>query len=90
MTTQTIENGPLYHFGHDGSLTVSTDFDISCHEGTYKLDEEELVFTYGCDMGDTPNPFTYHITFEEDYMVLRPKSIVCMEGCSYKYKKILL
>lgn len=31
---------------------------------------------------------TYEITFEANYFFLTPTSVICIEGCSYKYENI--
>lgn len=82
-----VENGGYYNFQSDGSFT-SVHLD-DCGRGTYLLDEDsKLILTYDCDTKDSPNPYTFSITFKEDYFILSPLSIMCIEGCPSKFKKL--
>ncbi|UCS93267.1 lipocalin family protein [Echinicola marina] len=86
--TEEIENGHRISFKNDGGFSATEAF--TCNSGSYTLAADELTFTYACeDLGENQiNPFTYTVIFEKDYMILNPKTSVCIEGCSVKYKKL--
>ena len=86
--TKEIDKGYRISFKNDDNFSATEGF--TCNSGTYILAAEELTFTYACeDLGENqPNPFTYSVRFEEDYMILSPKTVLCIEGCSVKYKKL--
>ena|SRR5690554_2004625 len=83
---QEVKNGGYYRFQPDGTFT-SSQLD-GCGRGTYQLEDDKLTLTYDCDTKDSPNPYTFGITFEENYFILSPISIVCIEGCPSKFKKV--
>lgn len=80
-----VKDGGYYRFQPDGTFT-SVQLD-GCGRGTYQLDENRLVLAYDCDPNDSPNPFIFEIIFKENYFILSPLSIACIEGCPSKYKK---
>ena len=80
-----VKNGGFYKFQPDGTFT-SVQLD-ACGRGTYKLEDGKLILTYDCDTKDNPNPFIFGIAFKENYFILSPISIACIEGCPSKYKK---
>ncbi|HLW21438.1 MAG TPA: lipocalin family protein [Cyclobacteriaceae bacterium] len=81
-----VKNGGRYTFRTDGTFT-STQLD-GCGRGTYQLKDDKLILVYDCDTRDSPNPFTFRITFEDNYFMLSPISIMCIEGCTSKFKKV--
>lgn len=82
---QEVNNGGQYTFLPDGTFT-SIQLD-GCGRGEYELKDDKLMLTYDCDPKDLPNPFVYSFTFKDDYFILSPLSIVCIEGCPSKFKK---
>ncbi|GHA51709.1 hypothetical protein GCM10007103_35190 [Salinimicrobium marinum] len=86
-----IENGEEFTFLSNGSFE-SNKFS-ECTTGDFLVESKELFLNYNCDgftSGfETPEgAITYRFTFEDNYLILTPTSVVCVEGCSYKYKRI--
>lgn len=88
---QEVENGEVFEFLDNGKFS-SSKYD-ECTEGNFSIESSELSLMYDCD-GFNPqvqNPdgaITYEITLGPDYFILAPTSVMCVEGCSYKYKKV--
>jgi len=86
-----IEDGEEFEFLNNGNFTTTRD--TECTEGKFTIESNELSLIYDCD-GFNPhveNPdgaITYQITFGSDYFILVPTTVMCVEGCSYKYKKV--
>lgn len=57
----------------------------SCSEGTFQLDESELTLNFGCDEASS---FTYEVEISNNRITLSPRTLLCFEGCEYKYVKI--
>lgn len=83
---QEVKNGGYFYFLTDGTFT-SVNLD-PCGNGTYELRDNQLTLTYNCQIQEGPNPFTFSIKFQEDYFILAPLTIMCIEGCPSKYKKL--
>ncbi|MBD8490112.1 lipocalin family protein [Echinicola sp. CAU 1574] len=85
--SENISDGPLMTFEDNGLFTL-TKFN-ECSTGTYILDGDELTFTFDCkDIEEGVNPFTFSVYFLDDYLKVSPKTTVCIEGCSAKFKKL--
>jgi hypothetical protein len=87
----TIQNGEEFKFSDDGTFT-STEYP-ACSIGNFSTESKELILKYGCDTFTTgienaDGNITYQVTFESEHMILTPTSVICIEGCSYIYKKI--
>lgn len=80
-----IESGEEITFLSDGSFE-SNRFS-ECKTGEFSIESNELFLTYTCD-GFSSRAITYKLTFESNYLILTPTSVVCVEGCIYKYKRI--
>ncbi|RKS42494.1 hypothetical protein BC962_3283 [Gillisia mitskevichiae] len=83
-----IENGEEFTFTSNG-LFSSNRFS-ECTNGDFSIESNELILNYSCNEFTTgfENPegaITYKITFESNYILLTPTSVICFEGCSYKY-----
>ncbi len=86
-----IESGEEITFLSNGSFE-SNRFP-ECTTGEFSIESNELFLTYTCDGFTTgiENPegaITYKLTFKSNYLILTPTSVICFEGCSYKYKRI--
>jgi hypothetical protein len=91
QSTVTIENGEEFKFSDNGSFT-STKYP-ACSIGSFSTEAKELILKYGCSTFTTgienaEGNITYQVTFKSDYITLTPTSVICIEGCSYTYKKI--
>ena len=83
-----VENGEEITFTSD-ELFSSNRFS-ECTNGDFSIESNELFLNYSCNGFTTgfENPegaITYKITFESNYLLLTPTSVICTEGCSYKY-----
>lgn len=86
-----VSNGELLEFSGDGMFTSSKY--SACNEGTYSIVNKELILNYNCEAFDKQFPdlngkFVYGISKESNFLLLSPKSVLCIEGCSAKFKKI--
>lgn len=83
-TWEKVENGTTFRLKADSSFLGFQTFN-DCQTGTYDTAADELILTYDCE--DTP-PFIYTLRKEDEAIILSPKTVVCIEGCAYKYQKI--
>ncbi|MEC7263504.1 MAG: lipocalin family protein [Bacteroidota bacterium] len=86
-----VEDGEEIEFFENGSF--SSDKYEDCTTGEFSVVDGNLALDYDCDgfESGTEND-EGQITFEIDYgknaILLTPTSIICIEGCSYKYEKV--
>lgn len=83
-----IEDGTEYIFSSNGTF-LSNNFS-ECTIGDFSIVSNELFLYYRCNGFTTrfENPegaITYTVTFESNYLLLTPTSVICFEGCSYKF-----
>ncbi|BDD07770.1 hypothetical protein FUAX_02020 [Fulvitalea axinellae] len=75
-----------------GGNFMSGEFD--CKEGTYKLSDKEITFTFGCETFDawllkyTNGEILYSYEIKGKYMILSEIGSRCDEGCLYKFVKV--
>lgn len=86
-----VEDGEEIEFLSEGSFT-STNYP-ECKEDGYTLDGENLVLDYDCEdmelvAENEDGLITFHIEFEDGHFLLSPTSVLCIEGCSYKYERM--
>ena len=91
MYTVIVEDGDEYKFSENGVFT-STQYP-ECTTGKFTAQEDELTLNYDCDgfksgMENTEGTITYNMTFEAGYLNLIPTSVICIEGCRKKKKKL--
>lgn len=89
---QQIEDGEEFIFKADG--TFSTTRWQECTTGNFLITEDLLTLNYGCEGFKTGaendrGALTYLIRFGSDSFILVPTSVICTDGCSYTYKKIV-
>jgi len=89
--TVVIDSGEEFKFSENGTFT-STKYS-ACSTGSFSTASKELILKYSCSTFTTgienaEGNITYQVTFESDYITLTPTSVICIEGCSYIYKKI--
>lgn len=87
----TIENGEEFKFLSNGIF--SSNKYAECTGGNFSSEFNKLILNYDCNefttgFENSEGAITYEITFESNYFLLTPTSVICIEGCSYKYKKI--
>ncbi len=86
-----VENGEEFNFLSTGIFISNRSSE--CTSGIFSIESNELILKYDCDgfITGVENPegaITYTITYESNYLILIPTSVICTEGCSYKYEKI--
>ena len=80
-----IANGEIYDFLDNGTFQLSNSKECDMTSiGTYSLKEDNLALEFLCD-SETRKP-NYFFWFNEGKLVLG--FIGCIEGCSYRFKKI--
>lgn len=78
-----VENGKIIGFGSESFNGL--DYFNSCDTGTYELKVDELILNYSCS--SQSEPFVYHIILEGSAMIISPRTVICNEGCEYKFVK---
>lgn len=66
---------------------------FACTSGNFSIELHKLILNYDCKgfttgLENSEGAITYEVTFEANYFFLTPTSVICIEGCSYKYEKI--
>lgn len=87
----TVEDGFTYKFQRDGKF-FSNRFE-ECGQGTYSTTANELTLNYNCEgfvigSEDAEGVLVEEFRFEGKSLFLTPKYLLCIEGCSYKFRKI--
>ena len=87
----TIENGEELEFFSNGIFSSNKYF--ACTSGNFSIELHQLILNYDCNgfmtgFENSEGAITYEITFEANYFFLTPTSVICIEGCSYKYENI--
>lgn len=87
----TVDSGYTYTFNKDGTFS-STRF-TECTSGTYEVSSNSIILDYSCNGFDTgiespPGTFIESYIFENNYLILTPSYLNCIEGCDYKFEKI--
>ena len=86
-----VENGETLIFSENG--TFNSDRFTECTTGTFSKEQNELFLKYNCngfesELENEQGFITYDLTFESDSFIVTPTSgPICIEGCSYKYRK---
>ncbi|WP_405567270.1 lipocalin family protein [Polaribacter sp. Asnod6-C07] len=86
-----VENGQELEF-FDNETFYSDRF-TECMDGKFSVEGSKLLLEYTCDGFDNEAEndeglITYNLDFFTNYFILTPTSgPLCIEGCSYKYKK---
>ena len=80
-----VENGKIIEFT-SGTFKGLDNFNSSCDSGTYEIKDDELLLTYTC--GDQNDSFVYSVILEGTSMIISPRTVICIEGCEYRYQKI--
>lgn len=86
-----VEDGEEIEFLSNSRFT-STNYP-ECPEGEYVLDEENLVLDFDCEdielvAENEEGLVTFRIEFKNGDFLLSPTSVICIEGCSYKYERM--
>ncbi|WP_437394928.1 hypothetical protein [Flagellimonas lutimaris] len=86
-----IEDGEEIVFLDSGNF--SSDRYTECTAGEFMVDEDILTLDFNCEgfeseMENEEGLITYQIELGENEFLLTPLSVICIEGCSYKYIRI--
>jgi len=86
-----VKDGEVLNFLSNGSF--SSDKFEECSTGSYSVEDGNLILEYDCDgfESGTENgegQITFKIDYGKNAILLTPTSILCIEGCSYKYVKV--
>ncbi len=86
-----VEDGIEFNFFVDGSFTSGSFFD--CTNGNFEIESNELYLMYDCQkikdkFQNSEGVISYDFSFENDFLLLTPTTLMCVEGCLYKYKRI--
>lgn len=87
-----VDSGYTYTFNNDGTFS-STRFS-ECTSGTYEVSSNSITLDYSCNGFDTgienpPGTFVENYFFENNNLIIIPSYLHCIEGCNYKFEKIL-
>lgn len=86
-----IDDGEEFTFSNNGTFSLNRH--PECTSGSFSIKSNELILKYNCPgfttgVENSNGAITYSIILEEDYFILAPTSVTCIEGCSYTYKRI--
>mgnify|MGYP000627119768 CR=1 FL=1 len=86
-----VEDGEEIEFQGNGSF--SSDRYPECATGIFSVDDGNLTLEYNCEgfESGTENEeglITYKLDYGKNAILLTPTSILCIEGCSYKYERV--
>ncbi len=86
-----VEDGEEIEFQGNGSF--SSDRYPECATGIFSVDDGNLTLEYNCEgfESGTENEeglITYKLDYGKNAILLTPTSILCIEGCSYKYVRV--
>ncbi|WP_303319002.1 hypothetical protein Q4Q34_19415 [Flavivirga abyssicola] len=82
-----VENGAEYSFLNNGIFV--SDHLLDCTEGKFEFESDTLNLMYNCDkFKKYEKGISYRASLESDVLTLTPITIICMDGCSYIFKKI--
>ncbi len=95
MITKSTDKGPEIVFRNN--LTFTSSGRPECNNGTYlytevdSLQNAELLLEFECSTDSSPlTTVKYAVTLiNSDKIILSPLNPRCIEGCSYKYQKII-
>tara|TARA_R110002049_G_scaffold308623_1_gene513176 strand:- start:549 stop:974 length:426 start_codon:yes stop_codon:yes gene_type:complete len=86
-----VEDGGEYVFFSDRTFTSKSFLD--CTNGDFEIESNELNLMYDCQeiknqFQDSNGILSYDFSFKENFLLLTPTTLRCIEGCSYKFKRI--
>ncbi len=86
-----VEDGEKIIFMENGSF--SSDKFEDCTTGEFRVVDGSLSLDYDCEgfESGTENEegqMTFKIDYGKNAILLTPTSIICIEGCSYKYERV--
>jgi len=86
-----VENGEELSFFYNQSF--SSDRYPECSQGKFSLEGDQLSLEFKCSDFESgaeneEGQITYRISFDKESLLLTPTSVICIEGCTYKYKRI--
>lgn len=86
-----VENGYTFDIQPDGTF-YSSKYD-KCSTGSYTISDQTISFMYNCQnfypCNASSSTCIESFSFENQYLVLRPNYLDCIEGCSYKFSKTI-
>ena len=84
-TWEKVENGDTFSLEDDGTFS-NIPIQENCKTGSFEATETELRLTYICPI-ETVTPIVNALFWENDDLILSPRTFLCRETCSYKYRK---
>lgn len=86
-----VEDGTEYGFFSDATFTSDSFFD--CTNGDFEIESNELNLMYNCQeikdqFQNSEGVISYDFSFEKNFSLLTPTTVICFEGCTYKFKRI--
>ncbi len=79
-----VENGTVLTFKADQSFT---DRDHpQCQTGKYKMEANQFTLSYNCS--DYKEALSHSYELKDGFLYTQPLTLVCTDGCDYKYQKI--
>ncbi|MCX2839923.1 hypothetical protein OQ279_17490 [Salinimicrobium sp. MT39] len=87
-----VEDGYTYTFLQNGDF-YSTRFD-ECTSGTFSTESNLLILDFGCDGFTTgieapEGVFVEEYIFDNGLLVTNPTYLTCIEGCGFKFRKMV-
>ena len=82
---ESVTNGSIFTLTEEGGFSDFQLFSNGCETGTYETTKDELILNYNCEGVES---FAYTLQRENKDIILTPKTVTCIEGCAYKYRKV--
>ncbi len=81
---QPVDEGPVYQLNTDSTFFLSEH--PACVSGFFHLTGSLLFLNFECPTYDEEQ--TYYYSLSTLQLTLSPATVVCTEGCQFKYKKL--
>lgn len=82
----TVSDGQEFSLLADGRFQGFS-FNELCDFGNYEIRDSDLILQYTCE--STRDSFMYHIEVDNSKtIILTPLTVICTEGCMFKYEKV--
>lgn len=82
---ESVNDGKRFSLFEDGTYE-GIKFFTDCDMGSYGSTATELLLMPNCNDGS--EDFMYSITRDCDQLILRPLTVLCIEGCAFRYERI--
>ncbi|MFK8102744.1 MAG: lipocalin family protein [Saprospiraceae bacterium] len=79
-----VENGTILNFKADQNFTDRNH--PQCQTGKYEMEAKKFTLSYDCSNYNEALSHSYEI--KDGFLYTQPLTLICSDGCDYKYQKI--